>query len=191
MSLASHSLGLVDCSWSTSKVVNIHVTGSQIPKIGDICACSTITTGQITKGMTRGVSAYWIGLARDSHCPVDFSGSRSKVYPCCGVLNSEYLRCSCLQHYNCCSDCKQMSRWDLAHRVDTVRALQCPVDCGVNCRITAPPCGKWNGYELREMNYAIWIIRYGISDIGYPTRTGPGKGWGFPIWLKHVIYLCI
>jgi len=60
-------------------VVNIHITGSQIPKTGDICAGSTTTTGQITKGMTRGVPAYRIGLVRNSHCPVDFSGSRSKV----------------------------------------------------------------------------------------------------------------
>ena len=42
-----------DCIWSTSKVVNLLVAGSQIPKIGDICSCRTATIDQIARRMAR------------------------------------------------------------------------------------------------------------------------------------------
>ena len=45
-------------------MVNIAVVGSQIPKIGDVFACSTLTTGQIGKRMARGDSAHGAGLER-------------------------------------------------------------------------------------------------------------------------------
>jgi len=52
-------------------VGNTLVTGFQIPKIGDVCACSTGTTGQIAKQMARGDSAGLIGPVRDPpHLPV-------------------------------------------------------------------------------------------------------------------------
>ena len=51
--LETDSKCLAGCSWSTSKVVNVTVVGSQIPKIGDICACSTATMEQIARRMAR------------------------------------------------------------------------------------------------------------------------------------------
>ena len=49
---------LADCSWSISKVVNVAVARSQIPKIGDVCACSTAITENMAKWMVRWCSAH-------------------------------------------------------------------------------------------------------------------------------------
>ena len=51
--LETDSKCLAGCSWSTSKVVNVTVVGSQIPKIGDICACSPAAIDQIGRRMAR------------------------------------------------------------------------------------------------------------------------------------------
>jgi len=42
---------LADSIWSTSKVVNLPVAGSLVPKIGAICSCSTATIDQIARRM--------------------------------------------------------------------------------------------------------------------------------------------
>src|SRR5436190_18640612 len=64
------------------------------------------------------------------------------------------------------------------------------------CRITAPPCREC--YELSDMKYPIWIIRYGLTDMDYPSMQnegGAGKGWSclFQLMeaLVHGIDLCI
>ena len=78
-------------------MVNLTVAGSEIAKIGDVCACSTAATGQITKWMARGDSAHRIGVVSDSLYPADDSGSISmEELFYLEILNSENCECMCL-----------------------------------------------------------------------------------------------
>jgi len=36
--------------------------------------------------------------------------------------------------------------------------------------------------ELSDMDYQIWIIRYGLSNVS--EMKGAGKGWSCRFWLK-------
>ena len=38
-------------------------------------------------------------------------------------------------------------------------------------------------YGLSDMDYPIWIIRYGLSDVS-EMKKGAGEGWSCPFWLK-------
>ena len=60
-------------------MVNLAVTGSQIPKFGDVCACSTTATGPIAKWIARGDLAHCIGPVKALQCPVDCGGNGSPV----------------------------------------------------------------------------------------------------------------
>ena len=55
-------------------MVNLAVTGSQIPKFGDVCACGTRATGPIAKWIAREDLAHCIGLVKAFQCPVEFVG---------------------------------------------------------------------------------------------------------------------
>ena len=60
-------------------MLDLAVTGSQIPKFGDVCACSTTATSSIAKWIARGDLAHWIGLVPALQCPVDCGGNGSLV----------------------------------------------------------------------------------------------------------------
>jgi len=60
-------------------VVNFAVTGSQIPKFGDVCACSTTATRLVAKWIEREDLAHWIGLVQALQFPVDCGGNGSLV----------------------------------------------------------------------------------------------------------------
>ena len=121
---------LVDSRWSTSKVVNISVAGSQIPKIGNVCACSTGTTGQIAKQMARGDSAYRIGLGRNLQCPGDGAGNGSLV----GNTLVAVFQIPKIGDVCACSTAatgpiaKWMAPGDSAHQISTGHNSRCLVD---------------------------------------------------------------
>jgi len=45
-------------------VGNSVIAGFKIPKIGDVCGCSTATSDPIIKWMVPGHSAHWVGPVR-------------------------------------------------------------------------------------------------------------------------------
>ena len=125
------SKALVDCSWSTSKVVNLAVTASQIPKIGDVCSCSMATIDRISRRMVRWDSAHEVGLGCQSKGLADCSWSTSKVVNI-AVAGSQIRKIGgiCAWHWLTTGwIAKRMGRRDSAHWIGLVRHSLGLADC--------------------------------------------------------------
>jgi len=88
--LSRSGAGFQILSWLQLEHIKGDEYSSQIPKIEDICACSTATSGQITKRIARWDSAHQVGLISDSNSLADCRWRTSKVVNI-AVIN-EYSR---------------------------------------------------------------------------------------------------
>jgi len=106
----------IDSAGNGSLVENTLVTVFQIPKSGDVCACSTATTGQIARRMARQDSMHWIGPDNGSKSLTDWSCSTSKVV---NVVVAGFQIPKIGDTFACSttSTAKRMARQDLARWV--------------------------------------------------------------------------
>ena len=145
---------MVDCSVSISRVGNTVCAPFKIPKIGNVYACSYITTGHIIKQMPRGDSTHQIGLVRFRQRPAKCGGSISNVVNL-AAAGSEILKignvCACPTRST-----ERMAKWmaprDSAGQIDLIHNSQCVVDCSVSTsRVGNAPCAQFQIQKIGEV----------------------------------------
>jgi len=174
ISLIHDSECVVDCCVSISRVGNTASAQFQIPKIGNVCACSTTTSERIAKWIAREVSAHRICLGGNVQCPVDCGSNASRV----GNARVAVFKIPKIGDVYACSSTttghivQQMPHGDSRHLIGLVRTLQRLAKCGasisnaVNLAITRSEIPKIGNVcacsNATTGQIAKWIAR-GVS----------------------------